>query len=319
MRIVKISALFALCLSFSGCNKSNQYGPVVEETYIHRYGVQVPVEDWQSRGQSGQVITTLKNGVVVTKNLSSGVLEGDTSYTFPHSDVIQKIETYSRGNLQKVMVNHYSGRPSHETLYTGENSRKITKWYENGAPQSKEEVVHGKLMSGEYYTSKNQLEAKISDGFGTRVQRDTYGQHLSNDTFVLGEMTLSTTFHPNGAPKDVTPYKNGVIDGELKTYLPIGEPNSVEIWVDGKKDGISVIYQNGEKFAEVPYVEGIKHGVERRYRDGDHLIEEIHWSNDQRHGPSYSYVGDVTKTDWYYQNRLVTEKTFDLLNRGKPL
>ncbi len=320
MRFLKISTLFALCLLLNSCNRSNNCGPIVDETYVHRYGVAVPVEDWSSRGgQTGKVITTLKNGVIVTKSLSSGVLEGDTTYTFPHSEVIQKVETYSQGNLQKVIVHYYSGKPAHEIIFTGQQGRTITRWYENGAPQSKEQIVNDKLIGGEYFTSKNQLEAKIADGFGTRVQRDNYGQHVSNDTIQNGEMILCTTCHGNGAPKEVTPYKNRIVEGNLKSFFPTGEPNTTEVWVNGKKEGITIVYLNGEKYAEVPYVEGVKHGIEKRFRDGNHLIEEISWVSDQRHGPSYAYVGDVIKTDWYYQNRLVTEKTFDLLNRGKPL
>ncbi|HRD54997.1 MAG TPA: hypothetical protein PLC42_01230, partial [Parachlamydiaceae bacterium] len=164
----------------------------------------------------------------------------------------------------------------------------------------------------------NQKEAIVADGFGTRVQRDVYGQILSRDTIENGEMVLSTNFYPNGAPKELTPYRNGLIHGELKTYLPGGEPGTLEIWADNQKNGSTIVYENGEKFAIVPYIADIKQGIEKRFRNGMELIEEICWFNDQRHGPTHIYVGDITRTDWYYQDRLVTEKTFDLLNRGKP-
>lgn len=316
MRFLKISTLFVLALSLNSCNRSNN-GVIVEETYVHRYGVAVPQEDWEVQGQSGKVITTLKNGVIVSKAMVSGVHEGDTTYTFPHSEVIQKVETYSQGNIQRVMVHYYSGKPAHETLFNGQNSRQITRWYESGSPQSKEQIVNDKLMSGEYFTVKNQLEARVADGQGTRIQRDHYGQHVSQDTIVNGEMVLCTTCHSNGAPKELTPYKNRVVDGELKTFLPAGEPNTTENWSGGKKEGITIVYQNGEKYAEVPYVSGYKHGTERRFRDGNHVIEELSWVNGQRHGATYSYIGDVIKTDWHYQDRLVTEKTFELLDGGK--
>lgn len=316
MRFLKITTLFVLALSLNSCNRANN-GVIVDETYVHRYGVAVPQEDWEVQGQSGKVITTLKNGVIVSKTMASGVLNGDTTYTFPHSEVIQKVETYSQGNIQRIMVHYYSGKPAQETIFNGPNSRQITRWYESGSPQSKEQIVNDKLMSGEYFTVKNQLEAKVVDAQGTRIQRDHYGQHVSQDTIVNGEMVLCTTCHSNGAPKALTPYKNRVVDGELKTYLPAGEPDTNEQWVGGKKEGITIVYQNGEKFAEVPYVSGYKHGTERRFRDGNHVIEELSWVNGQRHGATYSYIGDVIKTDWHYQDRLVTEKTFELLDGGK--
>lgn len=317
MRILKISTLFVLALTLNGCDRNTYHGPIVEETYVHRYGVEVPAEDWAVKGQTGKVITTLKNGVVVSKSVSSGILEGETTYSFPHSEVIQKVETYSNGIIQKAIVHYYSGKPAHEIVFNSPIHRQVTKWYENGAPQSKEEFVNDQLLNGEYFTNRNQLDSKVVEGQGVRIQRDQYGQHLSTDTILNGEMVLCTTCHSNGAPKEITPYRNRIVEGELKTFLPAGEPNSVEMWVGGKKEGISIVFQNGEKYAEVPYVSGHKHGIEKRFRDGSYLIEEISWLNDQKHGPSYSYVGDQIRTDWYYQDRLVTEKTFDLLDHGR--
>lgn len=309
--------LIALCFSLNSCNRSNQHGVVVDETYIHRYGVAVPQDEWETRGQSsGQIVTTLKNGVVVKKSMASGILDGETTYSFPHSGMIEKSEFYSRGQLQKSLEYYHSGRPAKE-MSVHPDSIEITKWYENSAPQSKETLIGDTLLSGQYFTSKNQLEASVTEGFGTRLQRDVYGQLISRDTIENGEMILSTNFYPNGAPKELIPYKSGVIYGELKTYLPGGEPNTLETWADNQKNGPTVVYENGEKFAVVPYIADIKQGIEKRFREGLELIEEICWSNNQRHGPTHIYVGDITRTDWYYQDRLVTEKTFDLLNRGK--
>ncbi len=47
---------------------------VVDEKYVHKYGLNVPQNDWQSRGENGQVISTLDNGVIVTKMYHSGIL-----------------------------------------------------------------------------------------------------------------------------------------------------------------------------------------------------------------------------------------------------
>ena len=69
-------------------------------SYRHRYGVEIPYENWQENGSTGQVVTTLKNGVVVKKNYVQGILDGDTFYTFPHSEKIEKVETYH--NNQKI-------------------------------------------------------------------------------------------------------------------------------------------------------------------------------------------------------------------------
>lgn len=314
---VGLSLLATLCCCTTACNRT-QPDPnyeVIEETYIHKYGVCVPHDDWEARGEHGQVISTYKNGVTTTKSYTGGVLEGNTSYTHPHSDIVEKVETYSNGKVVKEEVFSQSGVPVQETLFQEHGKKSITFWYENGSPRSVEDYDSaGLLDSGKYYDAHHQLDGVVANGEGMRYMRDIYGQLVAKDMIQKGEMTSRTTYHPNGAPNAVTPYRNGMITGERRTYHPAGEPNTIEEWVGGKQEGMTTQFQNGEKYAEVPYIAGTKVGVERRYRNGTDVVKEIAWKNDQQHGPTTTHIGDTKQVQWYYKDKPISKGNFDNLN-----
>ncbi|MEC7839611.1 MAG: hypothetical protein VX777_06195 [Chlamydiota bacterium] len=311
--------LLTICMITSiallpSCSKKVKYSNrgVIKEKYVHKYGVEVQEQDWASRGKNGKVISTLDDGVTVTKHYRAGKLHGDAVYTFPHSDKIEKIESYQNDDLIKVVYHDEMGTPINEIDYTPDGYKIVTVWSDSGAPMSKEMYSDDFLIDGEYYTSNNLVESKIDNGNGTRVVRDQHGDLVSRDLFESGVLTYKTEFYSNGAIKSVTPYVHNVIHGERKTYQQGGEPDMVEKWVTGAKDGTTVAFKNGEKFAEVPYQKGRKDGIERRFRDGKIVVEEITWKNGQRHGPTYTFVdGTLSRTIWYFHGKAVSKSTYD--------
>lgn len=311
------SFFFLLVLgSVASCQSNrNCCDEVVCET-VHRYGVALEPEDWSSRGQHGQVVSMRKDGVAVTRSYDSGVLHGECSYSFPNRDVIHKKEVYERGNLKQEYTHYPTGFPQKQVVYESADRQATTIWYENGAPHCREELGNGNLVKGEYYSVDQQLESRIEDGNGLRTLRDGQGQLQSVDTIQNGQMTLRTTYHPNGMPATMTPYVNGNIHGERRTFLPGGEPATIEAWSGNVQHGTTQEFEHGEKLAEVPYVNGNRHGTERRYRDdGQTVAQERTWVQGQKHGPSYSYIGNQTSTDWHFRNRPVPNKaTFDMLS-----
>jgi antitoxin component YwqK of YwqJK toxin-antitoxin module len=300
----------------TSCQSHREYcgDEVVCET-VHRYGVPLEPEDWSDRGQHGQVVSMRKDGVAVTRNYEGGVLHGECTYTFPHRDTIQKKEIYNQGNLRQEFAHYPSGLPQRQTVH-GSAGQSVTVWYENGAPYSREELQNGNLIHGEYYGLDQQVEARVQDGQGMKVRRDGQGQLQAVDNIENGQKVASTTYHPNGVPAAVTPYVNGKVEGERRTYLAGGEPATIENWTANVQHGPTHVFEQGEKRAEVAYVNGRKQGIERRYRDdGQTLAQEITWDQGQKHGPSYSYIGNTTHTEWYFRGRLVPNKdTFDMLN-----
>lgn len=299
---------------FTGCQPHNtccDYPGVIDEAYVHKYGVPVPHEDWDARGRSGKILTTLKSGVVVAKNYQKGILEGETTYTFPHSDTIEKSELYSNDRRVKETNYYRSGAPKQEIVYMASNAKSALEWYENGSPKSSEEYIGERLMKGEYYTSNYQTDYKINDGFGQKPNRDQYGHMDGVNTYENGELTMTTTYYSNGVPKEMIPYAQGIVDGQLKTFLAGGEPKTIEEWSFGVKNGVTTLFENGEKIAEVPYTYGLKNGVEKRFRNNVQLVEEITWINDVKHGPHTTYIGSREQTDWYFKGEIVTETAFE--------
>lgn len=286
---------------------------VVCETYVHRYGVPLAPDDWSERGQDGQVISMRKDGVVVCKNYECGILQGDTTYTFPHKDAIEKREVYDQGNLSQLVFYYPSGMPQKQITLESSNTEKVLTWYESGAPQSKELYQNGCLIQGEYLNPSQQQESAVIDRNGLRTLRDDYGQLLSIDEIQNGQMTVRRTFYPNGAPASVTPYVNNVIQGQRWTYQMGGEPATIETWTNNCQHGNTQVFENGEKVSDLPYINGQIHGLERRYRNGDQLVQENNWVKGRRHGACYSYVNDTTHVDWYFKDRKVNRGTYEAL------
>lgn len=312
--VVSLLVLVSSCARQNCCFEDN----VVKQTYIHRYGLEVPGEAWTESGKDGTVISILATGVKMTKSYAGGQLDGPTTYTYPHSETIEKIETYSQGILVSEVSHFSSGVPKKEVQYIAPTEQKITFWYENSTPRSIERYKDGLLISGDYYNADHKVESHVADGNGTRMVRDDYGLVISSDNIVNGKIATSQVLYPNGAPRETIPYANGVIEGQKKTFLPAGEPNSIENWVAGVQQGVTLVFQNGEKIAEVPYINGHKEGVERRFRDGGQkLVEEISWKDGIQHGPAYTYVEGAKSVSWHYQGRPVNKSIFDRLSRPR--
>lgn len=319
---ISFLGLSAIVLSSTGCQQTDRYTysepEVIEETYMHRYGVPVSQEDWSASGNHGQIVSTLDNGVVVSKSYKSGILDGETTYSYPHSSATEKVEHYTNGVLQKQSHHYVSGAPKQEVIYNNPQNRVVTAWYESGAPKVREDLHGNLIFQGTYYSLDGQPESQVVGYNGARTLRDDYGLLVSVDTIEKGQQTLRTTYHQNGTPKEVIPYANGCVHGQVKTYLPAGEPHTVECWNNGTQSGLTTEYFNGERISECPYVNGVKHGIEHRYRDGNTVVQEITWVNGQKQGPATTYAGNVTKTDWYWQDKLVSKANFDLLTGQGP-
>jgi antitoxin component YwqK of YwqJK toxin-antitoxin module len=307
-----IAAILALGASLTSCQSSTtlalqeEESDVLEQVYVHKYGVSLDKGDWESRGQDGQVINKRPDGVIVTKTYRKGILDGVTTYSFPHNDVVQKVEYYQNGKSMKEQTNYPSGIPMREEEIMANGYKKVTHWYESSSPSSVEEVLENLLVTGRYYTVDNTQESHVKEGYGTRPVRSSYGDLIAHDVLVEGEVAERTLYFPNGAVEAIVPYSKGIVSGKKKTYLLDGEPCTIEEWAEGKRNGMTLVYQNGEKISEIPYKNGKKNGVERRFRNGTTVEEEITWREDMLHGPVRSYAGNQMKTDWYNRGKVVS-------------
>lgn len=302
-------------LSVVSCSKDRSDEEVVSRRFIHKYGYDVSKEEWESTEYPGQVITTLRDGVTVTATYEQGVLNGPTTYTYPHSQTKECTEYYDHGTLIKKINYSIRGIPQKEELYLAPTHIKTTKWFKSGTPMSVEEYRDGKLVFGEYTNERNQLMSRIEEGNGVRFIRDDREEIVAKETFDSGEACLKETYYKNGTPHLIIPLKNGMINGEKKEFAETGEPLSIETYKLDNKHGLSSYYQNGSKYLELLFVNGMREGAERHYVDGEHLVEESFWSQDARHGPSTIFYDGLAKTSWYYNNRKVAKAKFDELSQ----
>ncbi len=304
--------LVPLCLGLIGCNQNQCcYDEVICQSYVHPYGLEISGREWCDQGSSGEVITKLKDGRIVREHYEGGCLEGDVCTTYPHREIPETVETYQSGRLVKEKQHYASGLPSTETEYVSETEVIIREYYDQGTPKSVERFTQGRLQQGKYYNLSQNVESGVEDFYGKRTTRDVYGQLLSIDTIKDGLMTSSMTYHPNGMPEAETSYRDGLVHGIRKTFLPGGEPHALEEWNSGFQSGTTNVFDNGEKIAEIQYDRGKKHGLERRFRDETIVVEEISWQNDIRHGPTFRYVDGSVITDWYFNGNPVSKAVYD--------
>jgi len=288
--LIGLAALILL----GSCSKAG-YRPacdVVQQSFIHEYGIEVPQQDWVARGSNGEVITVKNTGVIVCSHYRDGLLHGETTYSFPHSDIVERTERYSHGKLQSEIDHFVSGVPAVEKIHHGSSQCELISWYEDGTPRSTEMIVGDRLVSGEYFSPSHEIESRICNGSGLRIRRGVQGELLSHDQIASGEMVERITFDVTGHPKEITPYQGGKIHGVRRTFLPGGEPNTSEQWAAGLQHGVTVQYRNGQRYAEIPYISGQRHGTERRFRNGEEVCEEVRWRFNERYHESRLILGD---------------------------
>lgn len=299
-------------LLLAGCT-SNSDADILSQHFVHKYGFNVSEKEWEERSQDGQAIALLKDGVKVTRSFENGVLHGTTTYTFPDSSVIQKILVYDQGSLLKEVIQDESGIPIREELFEFDDRKIITHWDEKGAPLSIEEYDDELLQEGKYYTPDHEPEAHVEAGFGIRIKRDRSGSLLYRDKIENGVIAERTSFHPNGQVHTVSHYHDYQLHGEQLKYTASGKPLMKLHWNHGILDGIKTIYRNGSKIADIPYVNGQKHGTELHYDDLGNLTAEIKWKSDKKHGASQFHTDESTEMEWFYKGQAVTKAKFDVL------
>jgi antitoxin component YwqK of YwqJK toxin-antitoxin module len=314
--ISKLPCFFSLLslMIFSSCTQKATTDPTVLKTqYTHVYGAKLSAQEWERTGQTGEQTIFLNTGELVKKTFKKGLLDGETTYTFPHSQTVQKKLLYENGKLISECFYETHGLPIKSISYEG-SQREITHWYLEGSPRSIEKYVGRELVDGKYFSQTQSLESEVIDKEGIKTLRNEHGLLLSKETIAAGHVVLVTLYYPSGLPQSITPFVNGVVEGERKLFFVEGEPKAIEKWENGKQTGITIEFQNGQKYAEVPYIADKKQGIEKRFKDGV-LVMEISWKEDLQHGFTRHYIGKEVHTDWYYEGNKVSLATFNTLSR----
>lgn len=308
--LIPISLFFVGC----HCSKCQSDPEVVSERYIHKYGYDVSPKEWQETSYPGQVVTTLRDGTVITASYDDHQLHGEMTKTFPHSQKIAERSQYKKGLLVKKMHYNISGSPEREETYLSPSHIRTRQWYKNGTPMSMEERLGQELIEAEYYNARNETDYSIKQGEGTRIIRDDHERISLRETISQGYPILRETFHAHGIPHTVAALLNGHLHGEKKVYALTGELIASEHYDRNALHGKATYYQNGARYLEIDYTNGLKNGAERHFVDGTTLVEETEWYEGKKHGPSTVYFDGMSQTRWYYNNQIVSKEKYRQLS-----
>ena len=245
---VSIATVSLLIYSCS-CNHCDNSVPVVSQQYVHKYGFDVSPNEWAQRASEGKIISTLENGVKATENLENGILHGMATYTFPFSDILERIKVYDQGILLKEIVQDRKGIPIKEEMYEFDNRKIVTLWDHNGAPLSVEEYDGETLVEGTYYNTVGDIESTVQEGTGVRMKKDRSGRLLSKDQMEKGLLVCRTTFHPNNQIEMVSHYDSYLLHGEQTVFTLSGKLCMKAGWDHGALQGLKTSYREG-----VPYL-----------------------------------------------------------------
>lgn len=293
---------------------------VMKETFRNNYGIIVSKQDWKQRGCDGTITKVFKDGSIRHEVYVQNVLHGEVSQTFPHSTTIASLQMYDQGRLVSHKIFLPNGLPSKEEVFQEDGTFTVTRWpdnKENNAitePYFIETVYHGRIIEGQYCSFNGKYRYAIHEGEGVRPTFSSNNVLLSEETFSNGELVKQTTFYSNRDPETITYYQNQIPHGFRFTYLPGGIPNTIEEWRYGYQDGTTVFFKNGCKIAEVPFVKGIKEGLELRYNEQETIAEEVSWKNNHLHGMKKIYAAGECKCEWYYRGKAVSKTKFERLN-----
>lgn len=317
-RLVYIFSLLTLALPLYGAPKKNSI--IIKETFKNNYGIIVTGSEWAKRGKSGTITRVLKDGSTTHEVYVNGLLNGEITHTFPHTETISSVRIFDQGKLLSLKSFFVNGLPSIEEVYHSDGSRTVSKWPENkdldviSEPYFIETTQQGRVLQGFYSSINGRYVSKIQNGEGIRSIFSSTSNLLSEETFSEGVMIKRTTFYPNRDPETITHYLNYEPHGIKCSYLQGGIPNTIEEWRHGYQDGNTTIFKNGYKVSEISFVKGKKEGLELRYNEQELIAEEVYWKSNMLHGMRKIYAGGVLKQEWYHHGKVVSKSKFDRLN-----
>ncbi|MBN2280407.1 MAG: toxin-antitoxin system YwqK family antitoxin [Candidatus Marinimicrobia bacterium] len=121
--------------------------------------------------------------------------------------------------------------------------------------------------------------------------------------FRIRNLLMIKEYRQDGSLFTVTPYKNGKIWGEVKTYAIDGKLRNSAFYCEGEIDGKKIEMSGNDITNEKNYKGAHLHGVSKTFdKDTGNLVAEEHFSYGLRHGESKYYdgkTGNIQHTEHY--------------------
>lgn len=301
---------------FVGCAGKGEK-EIVRTSYYHPYGPQISEAEWKAEGCSGETSEVLLSGIEKRREYEGGALHGASSWSFPHSKVIEHTEEYEHGKKVATVYNYMTGSPRLREDYQGDVTY-VQAWYEDGTPRFMEEKKDGKVLNGQYFSIDGEREGYLVAGTGMKSNRDDSGLLLDTEKYAGGEIVEKTLYYKNGIKREELAFQDGKRHGVNKKFSDDGSPVVIHQWKEDKLDGKQTIFENGYLARTEMYQNGLKHGVEVRYKTGSNEIaQEISWDRGQKHGCSKSYFIDQTLAEWYWNGNKVSQGQFEQWDKAQ--
>ena len=101
---------------------------------------------------------------------------------------------------------------------------------------------------------------------------------------------VSLSYHRNGKLAIEVPYRNGKIDGVMRSYDEDGKLHETIGYLEGEEEGYSTIYYpNGKKKSRESYRRGILNGMSENWDESGKLRRQIPYVEGQIHGTFKMY------------------------------
>ena len=314
--MLRITKNLITALACSAALYATTTNEVISRSYIAKYLGKVSESEWEKRGSHGEVITIYNNGITVCENYLEGRLQGRTTHTYPHSDKVAQVRLFEEGRLLKE-VNYYPSNLIKQEITFNTSSpgtRTIKNYREDGTINAVETFQGSFIVEGQYFDAKAKFLSSITLGAGERSFVDECGKITFTENVINGAIVQRTSYYPNGSVKNRISFKNNQIEGTSQHFLPSGAPTRIELWVAGKQNGTTTLFERGEKTIEITFINGKKNGLEKRFKNSSTIAEEISWNEGVRDGASTIYANGEGFTTWYFEGKKVNQMTYDVLS-----
>lgn len=280
--------------------------------------------------KNGPLKTFDENENVVTEETYVNNMKQGLARNYFASGKLQKTIPYVEGKEQGIGYEYdINGTIITITEYKSgfvKNTERLNRRDANGLRQGawKDFYANGKIKNeGHYLNDKKNGYFKEYNEVGNLVNITKWENGvLVKNPPELAKIETVTTYHPNGRPKEVGNYKDGVPEGVFRLYSDSGTIIGAEVYLEGILVGKGIydlagvkqghwqeFYETGELKGEGDYKDGVKIGSWKYlYENGK--IDQI---------GKYDNKGRPTGTwKWYYENdQLLREEIYtDGLRNG---
>ncbi|MCL2131989.1 MAG: hypothetical protein FWH36_06015, partial [Lentimicrobiaceae bacterium] len=206
----------------------------------------------------------------------------------------EKVQKWIKSNMPKIKK--FYGMLNDETY------KYATKGFVNDANYKGMNYVYSDYVFsefGKYSDEKN----KVYDGLWTVVERD--GSISAEVNYKNGKLEGEIkTFNSNGQLTSILPYVNGETAGKATFYHDNGQLFAEAEFENDKLNGKVVRYfYTGQKRTDENYKNGVEHGLMINYFKNGTIDDSLSWANGKRNGEIRSmYADNQLHSKWQFVN-----------------